>query len=214
MRKFCFCLENYSIDVFYMVTRPNTTNSISFISSLNNSPALKFCSKDLKDYYDLHQNIYCQSPDFGRKCCCCCCLIRQLLLGYLRSGPSPFMFALSKRERERVRERERAKGIGCVRQSVWVGVHTATQTDIHKGYKFSFILYCFSCKGARKLNPSLSLFMVLLSTLHHNRHHPSPHSTNVCNTDARIDERLLDRQEQEENSNTFVNRNEQTYIHW
>ena len=107
MRKFCFCLVNYSIDVFYMVTRPNTTNSIAFISSLNNSPVLKFCSKDLKDYYDLHQNIYCQSPDFGRKCCCCCCLIRQLLLGYLRSGPSPFMFALSKRERERVRERER-----------------------------------------------------------------------------------------------------------
>ena len=66
MRKFCFCLVNYSIDVFYMVTRPNTTNSIAFISSLNNSPVLKFCSKDLKDYYDLHQNIYCQSPDFGR----------------------------------------------------------------------------------------------------------------------------------------------------
>ena len=61
MRKFCFCLVNYSIDVFYMVTRPNTTNSIAFISSLNNSPALKFCSKDLKDYYDLHQNIYRQN---------------------------------------------------------------------------------------------------------------------------------------------------------
>ena len=136
MRKFCFCLVNYSIDVFYMVTRPNTTNSIAFISSLNNSPALKFCSKDLKDYYDLHQNIYCQSPDFGRKCCCCC-LIRQLLLGYLRSGPSPFMFALGKRElRRKEREKERKS--------------PPTQTDIHKGYKFSFILYCFCCQRERE----------------------------------------------------------------
>ena len=37
-------------------------------------------------------------------------LDRQLLLGYLRFGPSPFMFALGKRElRRREREREREK---------------------------------------------------------------------------------------------------------
>ena len=214
MRKFCFCLVNYSIDVFYMVTRPNTTNSIAFISSLNNSPVLKFCSKDLKDYYDLHQNIYCQSPDFGRKCCCCC-LIRQLLLGYLRSGPSPFMFALSKRERERVRERERERrelGV-CVRVCGWVYIRQPKLTSIKDiSFPLSYIaLVAKERESSIHLSVSLWFFCPLCITTATT---PPPHSTNVCNTDARIDERLLDRQEQEENSNTFVNRNEQTYIHW